>query len=85
MKAYISQLISEAIQQISPQESGEVLGSSTLFDVSTPKAGFGDYATNAAMVLYKKFNVAPASNPAEFAAAIAAKAKDLDRAQTFLR
>lgn len=85
MKPYISQLISEAIRQISPDEAGTVLGSSILFDVSTPKAGFGDYATNAAMVLFKKFNTAPASNPVEFAENLAKAVAVLDHKQTFAK
>ncbi len=85
MKPYISQLISEAIRQISPDEASTVLGSSILFDVSTPKAGFGDYATNAAMVLFKKFNTAPAGNPVEFAENLAKAVAVLDHKQTFAK
>lgn len=82
MKLYISELIKEAISQIAPQEAGEVLGSGS-FDVSYPKPGFGDYASNAAMVLFKKFNEVPAENPAAFAQALAAQIPALDRKQTF--
>ncbi len=82
MKAYISELVSQAIHTISPQEAGTVLGSG-VFDVSYPKPGFGDYATNAAMVLFKKFNNAPASNPAEFAKNLAAEIVKLDHKNTF--
>lgn len=83
MKAYISELISEAIKQISPQEADSVLGSSASLEVATPKSGFGDYATNAAMVLFQKFKVAPAANPAEFARKLAQLASGLDHKQTF--
>lgn len=82
MKAYISALIKEAVQQISPQEAGEVFGSG-LIDVSYPKPGFGDYASNAAMVLFKKFNSAPADSPAEFAKILAEKLGALDHQKTF--
>ncbi len=82
MKAYISALIKEAVQQISPQEAGEVFGSG-LIDVSYPKPGFGDYASNAAMVLFKKFNSAPADSPAEFAKLLAEKLGALDHQKTF--
>lgn len=82
MKAYISELIAGAIQEIAPNEAETVLGSA-VFDVSYPKAGFGDYATNSAMVLFKKFNVAPAENPIEFAKVLASKIKELDKDETF--
>lgn len=82
MKAYISALIKEAVQQISPQEAGEVFGSG-LIDVSYPKSGFGDYASNVAMVLFKKFNSAPAGSPAEFAKLLAEKLGALDHQKTF--
>ncbi len=82
MKAYISELISEAIKQISPDEAAAVIGSGN-FDVSYPKSEFGDYATNAAMMLFKKFNVAPAGNPMEFAKKLADTTKQLDHKNTF--
>ena len=77
MKAYISELIREAITQISPDEASAVLGSG-VFDVSYPKSGFGDYATNASMVLFKKFNSAPTENPVDFATLLAGKLTELD-------
>ncbi len=82
MKAYISELLEQAVQQISPNEAEAVL-SSGVFDVSYPKPGFGDYATNAAMVLFKKFNEAPAATPMEFASALATKLLDLDHKNSF--
>lgn len=82
MKAYISELIAGAIQEIAPNEAETVLGSA-VFDVSTPKSGFGDYATNSAMVLFKKFNVAPAESPMEFAKLLAEKFTELDHKDTF--
>jgi arginyl-tRNA synthetase len=82
MKAYISELLSQAIQNISPDEAEAVLGSG-VFDVSYPKPGFGDYASNAAMVLFKKFNSAPAPNPAEFANLLASKISELDHKSSF--
>lgn len=82
MKAYISELIREAITQISPDEASTVLGSG-IFDVSYPKTGFGDYATNSAMMLFKKFQTAPATNPQEFAKLLAQKFTDLDNSNTF--
>ncbi len=82
MKAYISELIRESITQISPSEASTVLGSG-IFDVSYPKTGFGDYAANVAMVLFKKFNVAPAANPAALAQLLAEKFTELDKGATF--
>lgn len=82
MKAYISQLIEQAVRDISPDQAEAVLGSAG-FDVSFPKPGFGDYATNAAMVLYKKFNVAPATSPNDFAKDLAAKLTSLDHKDSF--
>ncbi len=82
MKAYISQLIEQAVRDISPDEAEAVLGSA-VFDVSFPKPGFGDYATNAAMVLFKKFNVAPAASPNDFAKDLATKLMSLDHKDSF--
>lgn len=82
MKAYISGLIKEALQQLSPVE-GEAVFDSGVVDVSYPKPGFGDYATNVAMVLFKKFNQAPAENPPAFAKMLALKLTELDHEQTF--
>ncbi len=82
MKAYISQLISQAVAQIAPQEAQEVLGSG-VFDVSYPRPGFGDYASNAAMVLFKKFNSAPAASPIEFASNLAQAILEIDKGETF--
>ncbi len=82
MKAYISELIFEAIKQISPDEAGGVFAS-RLVDVTYPKAGFGDYASNAAMVLFKKFTKAPADSPTDFAAVLAEKVAALDHQKTF--
>lgn len=82
MKGYISGLIKEALEQISPAEAGGVFDSS-VFDVSYPKPGFGDYATNIAMVLFKKFNEAPAENPMAFAKLLAEQLVTLDHKQTF--
>ncbi len=82
MKAYISELVKESLQAIAPEEAEAVLGSG-VFDVSYPKPGFGDYATNAAMVLFKKFNVAPAKSPMDFASALAEKISELDKENTF--
>lgn len=82
MKAYISSLVSQAVKDLSPEEA-EVVLNSGVFDVSTPKTGFGDYATNAAMVLFKKFATAPAESPMEFAESLAAKISELDEKNTF--
>lgn len=82
MKRYISELITQAVAEISPDEAAQVLGAVT-FDVTYPKAGFGDYATNAAMVMFKKFNIAPAGNPAEFANKLAELATEYDKSETF--
>ncbi len=84
MKAYISELVAQAIRNISPDEAEAVLGSG-VFDVSYPKPGFGDYATNAAMVLFKKFNVAPAKNPMEFASTLAEEITKLDHKNSFAK
>src|SRR6185295_959757 len=48
-----------------------------------PKAEFGDYATNVAMVLYKKLHQAPAGGPAGLAKRVAEKIQLLDHRQTF--
>ncbi len=82
MKAYISDLLRQSVQAISPQEAEAVLGSG-VFDVSYPKPGFGDYASNAAMVLFKKFNTAPSENPVEFAKALASQLQALDSQSSF--
>jgi arginyl-tRNA synthetase len=82
MKAYISELLTQAVQTMNPDEAGAVLGSS-VFDVSYPKPEYGDYATNAAMVLYKKFAQAPAKSPAEFAVALAAEISKIDHQNSF--
>lgn len=82
MKPYISDLIKESLQALVPQEAEAVLGSG-VFDVSYPKPGFGDYATNAAMVLFKKFNVAPSKSPMDFAKDLASKIKELDHKDSF--
>lgn len=84
MKAYISSLLAQGIRDLSPEEAEAVL-SSGVFDVSTPKSGFGDYASNAAMVLFKKFNTAPADNPMKFAEALAEKVSSLDENNTFTK
>lgn len=82
MKAYISELVTQAIHTVNPDEAEAVLGSG-VFDVAYPKPGFGDYATNAAMMLFKKFNVAPAKSPMEFASALAKEIAKLDHKNTF--
>lgn len=82
MKAYISSLIGQVITDFTPDEAGAVLGSG-VFDVSTPKSGFGDYASNAAMVIFKKFHTAPAENPVKFAELLAQKISELDKQNTF--
>jgi arginyl-tRNA synthetase len=82
MKAYISQLIKQSIQEISPSEAEQVL-ETAVFDVSYPKAEFGDYASNSAMMLFKNFNTKPASNPMEFAEQLAQKCLDIDGGNTF--
>lgn len=84
MKAYISELVKESLQALTPDEAETVLGSG-VFDVSYPKPGFGDYATNAAMVLFKKFNVAPAKSPMDFAEALASKIAELDKENSFAK
>ncbi len=82
MKQYISELLSQAVEEISPNEGAQIIATST-FDVSAPKPGFGDYASNAAMVLFKQFEKAPASNPPALAAMLAEVCKKHDHQQTF--
>ncbi len=82
MKAYISELIQQAVAEISPQEAESVLAVAN-FDVAYPKTDFGDYATNAAMVMFKNFNTAPAGNPMEFAKLLAEKISILDEQKSF--
>ncbi len=82
MKTYISELIRQSVQELSPSEAEAVLSVST-FDVSYPKPGFGDYATNAAMVMFKSFGSRPAENPAEFAKALATLCAKFDKDQIY--
>ncbi len=82
MKAYISSLLKQAIAEISPLEAEKVL-SESVFEVSYPKAEFGDYASNAAMMTFKNFSEKPAHNPMEFAKLLAEKCVALDHAQSF--
>ncbi len=82
MKAYISELLDQAILNISPDEAEAVLGSG-VFDVTYPKLGFGDYATNVAMVLFKKFKTAPAGSPVAFASNLAESLTKLDKGNSF--
>lgn len=84
MKAYISQLLKEALEQISPAEAGGIFDSGVV-DVSYPKPGFGDYASNVAMVLFKKFNELPITirGPAGLAEELAKIVISLDHRQTF--
>lgn len=82
MKAYISQLIKQSLEQISPDEAESVLAAS-VFDVSYPKAEFGDYASNAAMMSFKNFSAKPAASPMEFAKLLAQKCLALDNQNTF--
>lgn len=84
MKAYISELVNQAVHNLSPNEAEQVFGSG-VFDVTYPKPGFGDYATNAAMVLFKKFNDAPATNSAEFAQKLSAEITKLDQKNSFAK
>jgi arginyl-tRNA synthetase len=84
MKAYISELLQAAVREISPEEADTVLGSA-VFDVSYPRPEFGDYATNAAMMLFKKFSEPPAADPAALAKSLAGTLKKLDHKQTFAR
>ena len=82
MKAYISELVAQSIHNLSSLEANDVLASS-VFDISFPKPEFGDYATNAAMVLFKKFNEAPAANPNEFAEVLVKQIIALDKNNSF--
>ncbi|MEZ4180011.1 MAG: arginine--tRNA ligase [Candidatus Doudnabacteria bacterium] len=82
MKLYIKELIKQSIEQLWPEQASEVLGVSE-FDVSVPDMDRGDFSSNVAMVLFKKFNVAPASNPAEFAQMLVGQITKLDHGDTF--
>lgn len=82
MKSYISELLAQAVQQISPDEAEAVLGSG-VFDVTTPKVEFGDYASNIALTLFPIFNVAPANNPIDFSQVLAEKLTLLDQKKVF--
>ncbi len=79
MKAYISELVSQAIKEVASDAPALSAG----FDVSYPKPEFGDYATNVAMVMFKQFSEAPAKNPMEFAENLAKAIKKLDHKDTF--
>ncbi len=82
MKAYISELVTQSIQELFGEDGSQALATS-FFDVSYPKAEFGDYATNIAMVLYKKLKDAPAGGPAGLAEQLSSKIKELDHKETF--
>jgi arginyl-tRNA synthetase len=82
MKHYISELITQSVQELFGQDGSQALAT-IFFDVSYPKSEFGDYATNAAMVLYKKLKDAPAGGPARLAGQLSLKIKELDHKQTF--
>lgn len=84
MKAYILELIKESLKELAPSEAEAVFNVATI-DVSYPRPGFGDYATNASMVTFKRFQNAPASNPAELARKLAQVMQDLDRQNTFAK
>ncbi len=85
MKQYISELLSQSLTELSPEEAPGILGEAT-FDVSHPRADFGDYASNAAMVAFKKFNQAPAADlpsAAALAKQLAELCQKYDKAETF--
>jgi arginyl-tRNA synthetase len=83
MKQYISELLKQSLSEISPQEAPEILAGVT-FEVAYPsKAEFGDYASNAGMMVFKQFKQKPAANPKELAEKLAALCQQFDREQTF--
>lgn len=82
MKGYILELVKESMNQLAPSEAEAVFASSVL-DVSYPRPGFGDYATNAAMVTFKKFQDSPATSPMEFASRLAEAIQSVDGGKTF--
>jgi arginyl-tRNA synthetase len=82
MKQYINELIGQALKQVAPDEAGEVLAT-TVLEVTYPKPEFGDYASNAAMVTFKKFQRAPVASPAILASKLAEICGELDKQQTF--
>src|SRR6185503_1357767 len=81
MKQYVKELVAEALTQVIPGETEAI--STTEIQVTTPKPEFGDYATNAALLLYPKLNSKIEGGPADLAKHLAAKIKALDHKQTF--
>jgi arginyl-tRNA synthetase len=82
MKAYIAELITQAVTELWPNMAPEVL-SGVNFDVSYPKPEFGDYASNAAMMLFKRFAEKPAVSPLALAEVLAERCSALDKQATF--
>jgi len=82
MKQYISELISQSLQELAPEQASGILGQST-FDISHPRPDFGDYASNAAMVVFKQFAKPPAANPGALAKHLAELCQKYDKNQAF--
>jgi arginyl-tRNA synthetase len=82
MKQYISQILSQSLTELASEEAPGILGE-TVFDISYPRPDFGDYASNAAMVVFKQFNSAPAPNPPALAKQLAELSKKYDKDKTF--
>ncbi len=82
MKQYISELIGESLTNLYGDE-GKSVSATGVYAISFPSAEFGDYASNAALVLFKNFKVAPAKSPQELAEILAKKCIELDHIQTF--
>jgi len=85
MKQYISELLRQALTELSPEEAPAVIGESN-FETSRPaRPEFGDYSSNAAMALFKQFNQPPAANPPALAKQLAELAKKYDHKDTFAK
>ncbi len=84
MKAYIQELVTQSIQELLGEDGSQALAI-TEFDVTYPKAEFGDYATNVAMMIFKKLHNTPDGGPAGLAKQFAKKIQELDHRQTFAK
>jgi arginyl-tRNA synthetase len=85
MKQYISELLRQALAELSPEEAPQIIDRST-FETSRPsQREFGDYSSNVAMVLFKLFHQPPAPNPPALAKQLAGLCKKYDHKDTFAK
>lgn len=82
MKQYISELLKQSLAELAQEEAPAILGE-VGFEVTYPRQDFGDYASNAALVVFKQFKQPPATNPKELASQLATLARKYDKDETF--